>query len=507
MLALGMDVEAGAVLSAAAADDPAFDQAPSREQLRRIAAWLCGRSAPIPATGALQLPEHAERDDEGLFWDTVLDAGEIGSGRNAALLAATWPVPFNYPKALRSRVLPRLADLLAKAGQREALAGLLKDVPDAELDYARAQAASAEGQTDAALALFDRVAGGGRRDDAARARRAAVELRLAAKKLDVNTAAELLKNQLYAWRGDDRELDLRLRVAALLAQNSAWRPALTMLRETDELFPAAHASVHDAETNLVATLLQGDAATKMPPLELASLVGECADILGENADASALAPVLVDKLLALDLPARAEPILVRLLKSASGAAPKAELGLRLASLRLARDDAAGAATALNESQSAGLPAELDGRRLLLKARIRALVGDTEGALQLLASLNNADALEQSATLLEQGRSWKRAAAALARLVPLRITSGGPLNDSQADLVLRLASDEAQAGDAAALGEIRLTFAPRLKAGTQGNLLQVLTQSPIEAVSDLGRASQELAAARQLPGTLAALPSP
>ena len=507
MLALGMDVEAGAVLSAAAADDPAFDQVPGGAQLRRIAAWLAGRRVPIPIPADWPRAEQAQRNDEGLFWDTVLDAGEMGIGRNAALLAATWPVPFNYPPALRSRVLPRLADLLLKAGQKEALAGLLKDAPDAELDYARAQAASADGQTDAALALFDHVAGGGRRDDAAQARRAAVELRLTAKKIDVKTAAELLKNQLYAWRGDDRELDLRFRLAALLAQSGAWRPALTMLRETDQLFPAAHPSVHDTETNLVATLLQGDAAPKMPALELVALVGECADILGENADASILAPVLVDKLLALDLPARAEPILVRLLKSTSGAAPKAELGLRLASLRLARNDAPGAATALNDSQSDGLPAELDGRRLLLKARIRGVVGDTDGALQLLASLNNAEALDQSATLLEQGRNWKRASAALARLVPLRIPPGGKLNDSQADLVLRLASDEAQAGDAAALAEIQSTFAPRLKAGMQASLLRVLTQSPVEAVSDLGRASQELAAARQLPGTLAAPPSP
>ena len=290
-------------------------------------------------------------------------------------------------------------------------------------------------------------------------------------------------------------------------QNASWRPALALLRETDQLFPAAHAGVHDAETKLVTALVQGDAATKMPPLELASLVGECADLLGENAEASVLAPVLVDKLLALDLPARAEPILVRLLKNSGGSTPRAELGLRLASLRLARDDAAGAATALDDSQSAGLPAELDGRRVLQRARIRAKVGDSEGALQLLGSLNTAEAIEQSATLLEQGRSWKQAATALASLLPLRLNPAGMLDDSQADLVLRLTSDEAQAGDIAALRDLRARFGPRLKAGTHADLLQVLTQSPVEAVGDLPRAGQELAAARQLPSTLAALPSP
>ena len=494
-------------MSAAEADDPAFGQDEANEQLRSIAAWLAGRPVPLGLVAGSLPRGDPTHDDEGNFWNTVLHAAGAGPDQDTAALAATWPVAFNYPVQLRSRVLPRLADLLSSAGEKDALAALLKAAPDASLDFARAQAASSDGHTDEALALFDRVAGGSRRDDAARARRSAVELRLASKKIDAKAAAEALKDQLYAWRGDKRELDLRLRLAALLAQNGAWRPALAMLRETDQLFPAAHASVHDAETKLVTSLVQGDAATRMPPLELVSLVGECADLLGENAEASVLAPVLVDKLLALDLPARAEPILVRMLKSAGGSLPRAELGLRLAGLRLARDDAAGAATALDDSQSSGLSAELEGRRLFQRARIRARVGDTEGALQLLASLNSAEALEESATLLEQGRSWKQAAVALSSLMAMRLPPTGPLDDSQADLVLRFTSDEAQAGDTSALRDLRDKFASRLKAGTHADLLQVLTQSPVEAVSDLPRASRELAAARQLPSTLAALPSP
>ncbi len=83
-----------------------------------------------------------------------------------------------------------------------------------------------------------------------------MELRLASRKIDASQAADALDKLIYAWRGDQRELALRERIAELRGQSGAWRVALSILRQAEADFPEQAAAIHDRLKNAFAGMVR-----------------------------------------------------------------------------------------------------------------------------------------------------------------------------------------------------------------------------------------------------------
>jgi hypothetical protein len=502
MLAEGMDVEARAVLHAAISDDPAHADDPDAAGLSAIASWLLARAGGAYDNSSDNFdPASLGNSDEAQFWQALFKASQPDVSGAAATLAVTWPLLRQYPAALRRRLAPDVGHILGAGGQDKALDAFLVAFLDPSLDLVRAALLQRRGKTSEALALLDAVAKRPDRLMRAQALRNGVELRLASKKIDVQTAAAALGRQLYAWRGGPADLDLRFRVSDLRVEAGQWRAALALLRETDGLFPDAHAQVHDAETRLVAQLLRGDSASKLNALDLVALADEASGLLSAADADTTLAPVLVDKLLALDLPARAEPILRRLFDHAATPAQKAELGVRLAGLLADHGDQKGALAVLAASDDTGLDSALVTRRGLLRAKLLEASGQASDALGVLSGVQGEPSVELQAGILEDRRDWTGAIKLLESLTASAAFAAKP-DQVQRDLILRLANDESQAGDMAALRRLRSAQGARFASGPGAELFAVLTQEPIQAVGDLPRAGHELEKVRALPASLA-----
>jgi hypothetical protein len=274
------------------------------------------------------------------------------------------------------------------------------------------------------------------------------------------------------------------------------------LREADRQFPDAHDRIHAAEQQTIRALVAAGGGAKLSPVDLVALVDENTDLLGEPGVAAQLTPVLLDKLAALDLPDRAEALVAKLLDATTDPSAKAVLGARLASLRLDESNATGALAALDQSMVEDVPDAVADQRAVLRARALVLVGQDDAALRLLAGRGSDDALALQSRLLEKARDWRDAEIVLAKLVQARVPATGALSDAQQDLVLRLASAAAQAGDAAMLRQLQDTSAPRLSPGPRVALFQALTAPPVQGVADLPRSGREAEAARGLPAALA-----
>ena len=95
---------------------------------------------------------------------------------------------------------------------------------------------NAEGKSDQALTMLDKLANGHDQFDRARAAVRAVELRLATRGLNKTQAADALDKLLFAWRGDAASW-LCVSVAELRGQTGAWRAALSILRQAETDFP------------------------------------------------------------------------------------------------------------------------------------------------------------------------------------------------------------------------------------------------------------------------------
>ncbi len=502
MLSLGLGAEAQALLSLAATEDPRAADDPDIAGLTGIASLMSSR--PAEADGVLN-PALTGSDEIALWRAVRATMLRPDSPEAAPVFAATMGLVLSYPAAMRTRLLPMAAETMAAGGNPAAADALLAKLPDEPLlALTRAMRLEAQGKAAEALTLYDALATGRDRLSSARAASRATLLRLASGALGPADAADALERQFLNWRGDDREETLRLRVASLRAQAGQWRQAFSLLRETAQLFPDAAPRIDAKMTALMGDLLHGSAAANLPPMELVSLAEENAELVGQ-ADEAAVGLLLADKLMALDLPKRAGPIIGRMVAAAPAGAGRATLGARLAKMRLGEGDDAGAAAALSSSEAPDLPPELVEQRGLIDARLHARAHDVGGAAAILSGIDSDAADDLRATILGEAGDWHGAVAALGSMAARSVPPDGALTLAQQDILLRMASAQARAGDDASLRLLGMKEAARM-AGPRADMFRLLTAAPVSNVGDLKRAAGEVALARALPAALSAIGS-
>lgn len=497
MIALGMGQEALGALRAAAADDPHLADDPDLLGLEGLAAILAFE----PEEARPLLDPRLSGTDEVALWRALREAMTNPTPAAAATLASTAPMLLTYPDTIRRKLLPLAVETMETRGEAKAAAPILAARPaDPRLALARAMQAEADGDTQAALAGYDALVAG--RDRLARVKAAmrAIDLRLASKATTPVQAVAALERLDMAWRGDGIELAMRERLAALRLQTGAWQPALALLRESIKLFPDAASDLHARMRDAVTRLLRDDATRAMPPLDFVALLEENADLLGDAAKGPEMQARLADRLLALDLPDAAAPLLERLMRDASADAGRAATGARLAALLLAAGDGPGALAALVESTvAADLPPALVERRALLSAEATAKSGDTAASLAALAALGTADADRARADILERTGDLPGAVAALTALADRTVPAQGALDAPARHTLLRLAAVATRAHDQAALAALRTRIGGRLDTGEGADTIRLLAAAPVRQVADLARAGKETT----LAGTVAA----
>jgi hypothetical protein len=505
MISLGLGAEAQAMLQLAAADDPHEAADADNAALTGMAAVLAHRASEAAGLD----DERLSGTDDMALWRAVHQAEQQeGSPQAAAVFAATLPLVLAYPSPLRDRLLPLVAETLVTGGETAAASALLAErKDDTALGLARGMLQEARGDTAAALATYDALASSRDRSLYARSATRALELRLASGGIDAKQAADGMDKLLYAWRGDLRERSLRESLAELRARAGAWRSALGLLRETEAIFPADKAAVHAELNDMFAAMLRDDAAGALPPLELTALVEENSDLLPVGPAGDLLQSRLADRLLALDLPKRADPVLQKLMLAAPSDVSRAGFGARLAALRLREGDAAGALAALTASNVENPPADLAERRTLLLASAHARLGEADRALAALSALDTPSADEARATILEWANDWPGAEKALSAYAAKAVPAEGKLDDGQRRTLLRLATAAARAGDDATLTTLRQSAGPRMESGPLADMFRVLTADQVRNIADLKRSGQEAALARELPGQLKAVQPP
>jgi len=289
----------------------------------------------------------------------------------------------------------------------------------------------------------------------------------------------------------------------LRRQAAQWRPALALLRDAELAFPEQRPALHARLAEMFASALAHDAEQPLPPLDLVALADENADLLPDGEAGQALAARLADRLAALDLPARAVPVLEKLAASAPVGPARAAFGSRLAAMRLEQGDAAGALKALAASDAPSLPAALVENRTMTFARAAAATGDMPRAAAALAALDTPASDGLRADLMEAAKDWPAAAAALRDYAAKTVPPEGQLNDAQARTLLRLASAAAQSGDAATLAGLREHDTARFPAGKLTELFRLVTSGPVQGVADLPRAARQTKLAGDLPAALKA----
>ena len=333
LLALGLAVEAQAMVALAMREDSQAAQDPRAQALQGAAALVAGRAAEADGLLNRRLPE----SDELVLWRGLLAAarGEDGAARR---IAASFPLLHAWPEPLHARLAPLAGEALAGGGEVPAARRLLAGrEEDPRFALARARLLEAEGEVNPALDAYEAVARGRDRRARAVAMRRLAELRLASGALDPAGAASAMEAVLAAWRGDALESAARIRLAELRQAAGDARGAFDMLRETGQIFPALGPELRPrlAET-LLAAIEHGQ------PVAAVALFDTHAALLPPGEKTEQALAALADRLAELDLMDRARRVLGQALARAADAESRARLGLRLARLALEAGDAASA---------------------------------------------------------------------------------------------------------------------------------------------------------------------
>jgi hypothetical protein len=502
LLALGLGAEAQSLVTLATTEDGRLADDPQAAGLAAIASLLAGR---LSESGAIE-DARLSGSNEVTLWRAVRAATQDETSPAAAsLFTAELPLLLAYPPPLRDRLLPLAAEVMVRGGERAAARHLVDARPeDKTLDFARGLLAEADGARPDALYIMDKLAQSPDRLIRARAAARAVELRLASGTFTPAQAADAFEGLFLAWRSDERERALRLRAAELRRQSRAWRPALALLRETAEICPERRDTIHTRLADTFAAALAEDGLHPLPPLDLVALAEENPDLLPPGDAGQQLAARLGERLMKLDLPRRAEPVFEKLVNATPQGAAQAEFGARLAALRLENNNPAGALEALSASAADKLPSALSEARTLVYARAAAQQGSLTSAVAALAALDTPTGDELRASLLEQAKEWPAAEAALQHWAARVVPSEGQLDETQSQILLRLASAAAQAGDDTLLQRLRAKDSARLADGPAATLFRVITETAVEAPADLPRAAQEAALAGKVPQALRSL---
>ncbi|MGH7067556.1 MAG: hypothetical protein ACREFO_10560 [Acetobacteraceae bacterium] len=502
LVALGMGPEAASLIELARIDDPRQADNADANGLAAIAALLSGRP---DQSGGLDDPRLSGSDEISLWRAARAALLHQDPAGTAPVFAATAGLILAYPEPLRDFLAPIAAEAMIEGGESGPAKQLLAALPATPaLDFDRTLLLAAHAKTASVLAAWERLSHSLDRRVAARAASRLVLLRLASGAIGAKAAADALSRQFYDWRGGRHELGLRLKVAALRAEAGEWRPALALLRRTERLFPAEAAAVRSVRAATFQSLLHGQEAEKVPPLELVSLIEENADLIPPGEEGRKLGELLADRLIALDLPDRAEPVLAKLMAAAPAGAPRAGIGAKLAGVRLEGNNPAGALAALSLSRAADLPHALALERTMLYARALGAKGHTDQAVAALAMLGDPAAQALAANLLQKAGNWAGAEAALAGLVARTLPADGALTEANRTLLVRLASTAAQAGDPEELALLRREYASRMGEDSLGNMFRLLTDPPAKGVGDLAEVSRETVIAGQLPNELKAI---
>jgi len=493
MLGLGRGAEAQTLLQVTMKDDPHEAESPTTIGLAAIAALLANR--PAEAVG-LADPRLNGTDEVALWRAILLAMQDDASPAAAATLATTAPLLFTYPPEMRHRVLPLAMETMIRGGQGAAAAPLLAEREnDPRLAYARAMLKQAQGDNAGALVMFDALTNSRSDFDHARAMARATELRLAMGKLDNKAAADALEGQLYAWRGGGRNLALLLRIAELRQKDGAWRAVFATLRTAKADFPDHAVEIDRRLKDAFAAVAHDPSLEKMEPTELIAMLDENAELMPDGPDGEPMRLLLAQKLMALDLPKPAEPLLVKLMRTAPFGPARAGFGATLATLRLREGDADGALLALSESNSADMDDAARQRRALITARVEAKRGNPGEAVATLSGNLTLEADEERAAILEHAQDWPAARDALVRLAARVVPDSGMLTDAQRKVVLRLATAAARADDDATLASLRDKLGARIGSGAQADMFRLLTAPPVRGTSDLPRVRADLGALR------------
>ncbi len=452
------------VLSQISRETPEMERSPAFRALRGAAALLMGDLK----TAREDLDDHGlDQEREIEVWRAAVLAGEGDMTGAAYGFQQTDRFVAAYPATLRAR--------FGLTGAQAALA--IDDIHVAEfwVDFLKttsltgsqterykliqAEIAAANGEAQTAISLYDDISDGRDRYSRTRAGLDRVELMLEDGRMTPAEAAEQLDRLRYVWRGDDLEFEVLRRLGELQIASGKYRDGLNTLKRAVTNFAdsAIAPKVTEGMRTAFRQLYIDGKADDLPAVTAIALFNEFRELAPAGAEGDEMIRRLAERMITVDLLDKAADLLAHQVEFRLQGEVKAEVGTRLAIIRLLDRKPDEALAALEASRVSGMSAELTRERLMVGARAYAETGNKVRALTMIASDRSEDADRLRAEILWRARDWAGAASVLDRLAGKPPAGDELLSEQRARYVLNGAVALALAGDLDKLARVRRSF--------------------------------------------------
>ena len=488
MLALDMGPEAGAALDRLAQSQPYIVRSAQWQLLHAVSDIVSFH----PNKALKHLQKMPKSEDQANFWRGVADAEIYNNQNSGNILRKYINVLSALPVALRGQVTPIVAEALIRSGKIHALEQLFQLFPNEKyLRLEKAELQEKLGNNKNALISYHDIIKSRNNRDAAIAFSRMIMLEYKLNKIDAKSAASLLLNHIYDWRGEHHELSLRLHLAQLQAAYGAWPEAMAGLNRALILFPNETDSINGLRQKFFNTLENDDNLKKMSPLAAAALIEDNMDLIPGSSLGMPVLKILSSKLLDLGLNHPSEKILNTIIKTAKNDREKFELSIDLAKFQIRQNDLDSAQITLNRINNP--PLSFDQKRIIdkLNNEIETMKNKNVDEKIFTEEKHKNSELKKIIIDADRKKDWKTEEHALSALARLQIPKSGMLSNSEAQIAVNLAFTASKMHDISKINEIKNDYINRIPAGPQSALFMVITDPPISKKGNLQEAIRKI----------------
>lgn len=372
----------------------------------------------------------------------------------------------------------RYLDMLADSGPGKAARY--------EMDYLRGLGLRAAGLDEAALAHFERVVKGAKGPTRIKATVARIQLLADRGKMPYDEAIGELERLRFLWRGDEIEFAIHRALGDYYAKDKRYMQSLQSLRRAIVNFPQdlRIGELQEEMRALFARLFLDGADDEVSPFTALAIYEEFQELTPDGEAGDRMITHLVDRLVAVDLLERAGALLERQLEDRLRGPERAQVGARLARIRLQDERPERVLEALEASEIEGMPAALAVERRRLGARALARLGRKAEALALIANDRNRETEIVRAEIYWRNKDWAGAAKSLGRLADQLGVVEDELTVADSRLVLTWATALALHDDRHGMLVLRRRFDAAMEKGPNAEAYRLVTKELEGPVPDL-----------------------
>lgn len=424
--------------------------------------------------------------NEGIFWRTLAKSTYEFNEPNNAILFAHISVIKDYPQELKDQIaLVATKNALRTNDDLSAqnFIDILRSVPDRirnltpHINYLAAKKLELQGYPRNAIkeyryiiedesAKFSSLA---RYDNAILSQRIGI--------MSVRDAISELERLRFAWGEQEFKLILLNKLADLYLKDFDYYNALRTLNEAGIFIDGENKKKIVANRMIRVfeeIFLSNQADSKLSPIKALVLYQDFKWLADMSPKKNAIVQRLADRLVAVDLLARASNLLTSLLETDISPDTRARIGSRLAIIHLFEQQPNHALEILANTDSPNLLPETTNPRRIIKARALSQLGKTNEALELLQNDYSKTALLNKFEIYWNGRRWDKAADTIKYLIE-EPKAGQKLSIEQINFILDWATALKKAGKETVLVRIRNKFMPYFANTKYHSIFNILTK--------------------------------